>query len=72
MGAGKVCIGTKLCLRYKCPRHKGKNLVLSRLEDSRGRVTEFFCCPVRGCLFSKPNKWQNRRAKNAQDVSHHD
>ena len=48
-----------ICSRYKCSKHN-KLLIDAVLVNSRGRVTEFFICPVRGCKYSKPNKWQWR------------
>lgn len=63
---------------YQCPRHNvalvARVLVVRQVihfdgEDTPlGKTkTRYFACPVAGCNFKKPDKWQNRKRYDKKD-----
>ena len=55
-----------MSIPYECPRHRvelvARVLVSYKHNGTYQTVrTRYFACPVPGCTFVKPDKWQHRR-----------
>jgi len=51
---------------YECPRHRVELVArVLTMKDCRAKLgyrrVRYFACPVAGCDFKRPNKWDKRK-----------